>query len=144
MSKDVADKTIGALNGIPFESIVEIESPIRSGYTFLGWCDDANLTQNCSLNRTIRQGSVGDRIFYAKWNAICESDRWFHVGDEKICMYETRQTHPTVVVKMRNGKLYYMNVSTNTNLPIHKDSRKKMHIKIGNTTYNVYDNTALQ
>jgi hypothetical protein len=48
------------------------------------------------------------------------------------------------VVKMRNRKLYYMNVSTNTNLPIHKNSEKKMHIKIGNVTYNVYDNSVFQ
>jgi uncharacterized repeat protein (TIGR02543 family) len=96
---------------------INIPVPVKPGYAFLGWCDDADLSQNCSVSRTIRQGSVGNRIFYAKWNAVCESNKWFHIGDEKICMYETRQTHPTLVVKMRNGKLYYMNVSTNTNLP---------------------------
>ena len=36
---------------------------------FVGWCDDASLTQNCALTREIPSGSSGDITFYAKWVA---------------------------------------------------------------------------
>ena len=39
----------------------------RENYTFQGWCDDAELTQGCSKDRTIPTGSYGDKTFYAKW-----------------------------------------------------------------------------
>lgn len=45
---------------------VTLDSPIRKGYTFAGWYDDA-LFQNPVT--TIEKGSVGDKTLYAKWDA---------------------------------------------------------------------------
>ena len=42
-------------------------TPTFSGYTFVGWCDDAGLTENCTTTKTVAQGSHGDITVYAKW-----------------------------------------------------------------------------
>ena len=42
----------------------------RDHSIFVGWCDDAALTQNCAAPRTIPTGTTGDVHFYAKWE--CE------------------------------------------------------------------------
>ncbi|MFQ6760194.1 MAG: InlB B-repeat-containing protein [Alphaproteobacteria bacterium] len=41
--------------------------PTRTGYTFAGWCDDAELTSNCDVTRTISAGTTGAKTYYAKW-----------------------------------------------------------------------------
>ena len=46
---------------------VSINNPVRTGYTFAGWCDDAGLTVDCSTSKEIPAGSTGDKEFYAKW-----------------------------------------------------------------------------
>lgn len=47
---------------------ITLSTPSRVGYyRFDGWCDDEQLTQNCTDQKTISAGSTGDRAFYAKW-----------------------------------------------------------------------------
>ena len=41
----------------------------KTGYTFLGWCADAGLS-NCSSEQTISTTDIGDKTYYAKWNAM--------------------------------------------------------------------------
>ncbi len=48
---------------------ITLPTPTKTGYTFYGWCDDENLTQNCATERTIPSGSTGDKTFYAKFKA---------------------------------------------------------------------------
>ena len=43
---------------------------------FVGWCDDAALSQNCALSRTVPAGTTGNLDFYAKWK--CEEP--YHIG----------------------------------------------------------------
>ena len=50
------------------EGLVVDDKPTRSGYIFVGWCTDAKL-QNCALTQTISTTDMGDKIFYAKWEA---------------------------------------------------------------------------
>ena len=40
--------------------------PTKSGYTFAGWCTDAEL-QNCAMSQTISAYATSDKTFYAKW-----------------------------------------------------------------------------
>ena len=40
--------------------------PVKPSYEFVGWCDDAELTQNCSTSRSIGYMN-GDITLYAKW-----------------------------------------------------------------------------
>ncbi len=49
------------------DDTITIPAPIRSGHDFLGWCDNAELTENCLMTKTISYHSYGDKIFYAKW-----------------------------------------------------------------------------
>ena len=43
-------------------------APTKTGYTFAGWYDNANLTGNEVTQ--IAKGSTGDKTFYAKWTPI--------------------------------------------------------------------------
>ena len=54
---DESDKTIKLPVGIT-----------RSGYTFVGWFDNASCTGSSIAE--VPQGSTGDKVFYAKWNII--------------------------------------------------------------------------
>ncbi len=52
------------VDGLP----LEITGVLRREHSvFLGWCDDAGLTQNCGQPRTIPAGTTGTVHFYAKW-----------------------------------------------------------------------------
>ncbi|MDR0967268.1 MAG: InlB B-repeat-containing protein, partial [Rickettsiales bacterium] len=39
----------------------------RTGYSFVGWCDNAELTSNCAITKTIPVGSTNAKTYYAKW-----------------------------------------------------------------------------
>lgn len=44
-----------------------LNNPTLRGYNFVGWCDNDN---NCSLTKTIEQGTVGNLTFTARMEAI--------------------------------------------------------------------------
>ena len=46
---------------------ITLYNPSRDLYTFVGWCDDEELTVNCSTTKTIESGSYGNKDFWAKW-----------------------------------------------------------------------------
>nr|MCQ2575049.1 InlB B-repeat-containing protein [Alphaproteobacteria bacterium] len=46
-----------------------IAAPEKSGYTFAGWCTDAERIQNCSTTVNIGGGNTGNITLYAKWEA---------------------------------------------------------------------------
>lgn len=123
---------------------ITIPNPTKPGAIFVGWCDDADLTENCSTERTISWGSFGDKTLHAKWRSLCETNRWLHVGNEKVCLYDTQQTHPALAIRATNGTVYYANLSQDTDLPLRGGTTMKMHVKIGNKTYNVYDYSVSQ
>ena len=43
-------------------------TPTRTGYTFEGWCTDADLTENCAKTQTISTTDTGHKAYYAKWS----------------------------------------------------------------------------
>ena len=43
-------------------------TPTRTGYAFIGWCTDPDLT-SCNQTQTISTTDIGDKTFYAKWEA---------------------------------------------------------------------------
>ena len=49
------------------ESSITLPTPTKTGYTFAGWYDNANLTGNKVTQ--VAKGSTGDKTFYAKWTA---------------------------------------------------------------------------
>lgn len=48
---------------------ISLGAPTKAGYTFEGWCDNSALTTGCSTNKTIPQGSTGNKEYWAKWSA---------------------------------------------------------------------------
>lgn len=46
---------------------ITLYNPRKALYTFGGWCDDEELTVNCSTTKTIESGSYGHKDFWAKW-----------------------------------------------------------------------------
>lgn len=49
------------------ESNIKLYNPSRDLYAFVGWCDDENLTLNCTTEKIIPTGSFGAKNFWAKW-----------------------------------------------------------------------------
>ena len=44
---------------------LNLPTPVKTGYSFVGWFDNANFTG--SSISSVHQGSYGDKTFYAKW-----------------------------------------------------------------------------
>ena len=44
--------------------------PTKTNYMFKGWCDDAGLTENCSLYKTVDTSITHNQKFYAKWSDL--------------------------------------------------------------------------
>ncbi|MBR6010156.1 MAG: InlB B-repeat-containing protein [Alphaproteobacteria bacterium] len=49
---------------------INLPQPVRTGYDFAGWCDDADLTVNCKTEKVIQTGTTNDVYVYAKWTPI--------------------------------------------------------------------------
>ena len=120
---------------------IGLHNPTKDNYTFLGWCDDADLTLNCSEEKTIPAGSTGHKVFWAKWEPRCDSHKYLHIGDNAICLYETKPTSPALVVMSGDTK-YYAHMCTDCDKTMNGATGSKLHIKYNNKTYNVYDLTA--
>lgn len=59
---------VGAPTSYNYGTTVVIDGvPTKDNFLFVGWCDDMELTQNCTPTKTITATDVGDKIYYAKW-----------------------------------------------------------------------------
>lgn len=126
------------------DSDIVLPTPIRDGFKFIGWYESDDLSGN-AVDK-IPAGSLcdGGKTFYAKWEFKCDPEHWFHVGDDHICMYETKQTTPTIKVNV-NGNDRYLMLSDNPNLPMNQDANgRKMRVQYNGTPYNVHDKSVLQ
>ena len=115
---------------------------IHDSYKFAGWCtgynEETGEYSGCGA-KSVAADDTGDKVFYATWEFVCESGKWWHVGNEKICLYNNRpQDVPVVRIHTANG-ISYMLLQEQEDLPIHKDSSKKFHIMKGDKVYNAYD-----
>ena len=117
---------------------ITLPIPVREESGFIGWCDDSDLTENCSVTRIIPSGSTGNKKYYAKWEFVCESGKWLHINNDKVCLYSVQKTHPSLAISI-NGETYYGKLTPNLRTPIRKGSRKKMHLEMRTGRYNVYD-----
>lgn len=119
-----------------------LNDPDKAHHSFEGWY----LTSDFSGNRVDYIDSTvmsGPLTLYAKWDFECESDKWFHIGDNhKICLYDkNHRTHPAIAVDIgtNNDNPYYILLSDDKNKPAHAGSTLKMHIEYGGKTYNAHD-----
>ena len=70
----------------PVENVPTNNPSAKAHFEFVGWCDDANLTENCALTRNIPSGTSGNITFYAKWNASeCPAGQYLNNGQCSNC-----------------------------------------------------------
>ena len=62
--------------------------PQRSGYVFVGWCDNEELTNSCDTYKYIDIGKTGNRTFWAKWElqqTTCPAGQYAYFSGETGC-----------------------------------------------------------
>ncbi len=94
--------------------------------TFVAWCDDSNLTTNCTTTKSIAASATGNKTLYAKWQCdagygnhngsclpLCTAGiTKFHVGNGvSFNLYRDRITAPSFNV-MYNNTVCYVGVET--------------------------------
>lgn len=111
--------------------------PTRSSFTFISWCRDPELT-DCAMPYEISATESGDITLYAKWQFVCESDKWFHIGEDRMCLYSNKETDKTINFNI-DGEVYYLLMSIDPDLRINATSTKKLRMLQNGIIYNGYD-----
>ena len=83
----------------------------------------------------------GDKVS-CKHNApeefVCESGKYLHIGEDKMCLTKTKPyTRPLLVTKIGN-KQYYLRMSP-SEVPINNTSNKKFNVLHNGMVYRVFD-----
>ena len=116
-----------------------LPDPSKSNYTFLGWYDNDEF-EGEAITR-LPTGSTGHKTFWAKWEPVCTSGKYLHIGDTAICLYEEKPTSPALAIKI-DRTVYYGHMCKDCSKTMNGDTGAKLHIRYNNETYNVYDLTA--
>ena len=124
--------------------------PIRAGYDFAGWYDNAELTGDAIT--TIPTGSTGNKTYYAKWATSCPVNYFvpegfptmcfphrLHVGDNLVYLKSEKLTTPSLNVQIGND-MFYANMTTT---PTYMNAATEHYLKMSfdNTVYYVCDDT---
>ena len=112
-------------------------TPTKNSFAFISWCRDAELT-DCAMPYEITSTNSGDITLYAKWQFICETDKWFHIGEDRMCLYSNKETEKTINFDI-GGDVYYLLMSINPDLRINATSTKKLRMKQNGVIYNGHD-----
>ena len=115
--------------------VFELPTPEKDNYTFEGWYDNANFTGN--IVTEFDTDDKEPKNFYAKWSFDCPSNKWLHIGEEKMCLTTQAIGKPRIVVMIGDTQHYIP--LTKRNLPIHDGAHSKWRIRIGNQTFNAHD-----
>ena len=124
-------------------TLSNVQFPNREWYMFDGWY----LTWWETEWTWYVDNSTEEQTVYAKWDFVCESGKWYHIGEndkDKICLYADKKTSPAIAIANANEDTYYISLSSDSELKINKDSDIKMHVLIGDQTYNAYDESVNQ
>lgn len=119
----------------------DLLNPTRSGYTFAGWYEDAELSDKVE---SISDTEWGPITLYAKWNYDCDG-KWMHVGDgenDKMCLSRNRPEGTDAVLGiMVDNVPYFVGLSErgNNSKTISENSDTKLHVQVGATVYNAHD-----
>ena len=115
----------------------------HDSYKFAGWCtgynEETGEYSGCGAT-SVAADDTGDKVFYATWEFVCESGKWLHAGEDKICLYDKKEADlPAIRIETAKGTSYML-LKEDANLPINSRSQKKFHVqKDANTLYNAYD-----
>ena len=116
-------------------------TPTKNSFTFISWCRDAELT-DCAMPYEISATDSGDITLYAKWQFVCETGKWFHVGEDRMCLYRNKETEKTINFDI-GGDVYYLLMSINPDLRINATSTKKLRMQQNGVIYNGHDWSAM-
>ncbi|MBR6010035.1 MAG: InlB B-repeat-containing protein [Alphaproteobacteria bacterium] len=115
----------------------------HDSYKFAGWCtgynEETGEYSGCGAT-SVAADDTGDKVFYATWEFVCESGKWLHAGEDKICLYDKKEADlPAIRIETAKGTSYML-LKEDADLPINSRSQKKFHVqKDANTLYNAYD-----
>lgn len=110
---------------------VRLPKPQRKGYTFEGWYSNSKLTKKVSI---IKQGTTGDKRFYAKWSKISlsrvkitsvknSSSKAMTVKIKKASKADGYQLAYATKISMKNKKTVSFTGSTKTVKKLSKGKR---------------------
>jgi len=153
----VGDTEIAVTNLTPasYTTGTVVTYPIISlpGCEFRGWYDNENFEGNTVTGTPeTTAGEEGYAIdVYGKM--VCgvydecqdpEKAHWLRIGDnenDRVCLYEYQQTHPSIKINKRDGSggYYYLMLSEDPDMLMHNGSAKKMRVNYNDKTYNVCD-----
>ncbi len=111
--------------------------PTKNSFVFISWCRDAELT-DCAMPYEISAKDSGDVTLYAKWQFVCETGKWFHIGEDRMCLYRNKETEKTINFDI-GGDVYYLLMSINPDLRINATSTKKLRMQQNGVIYNGHD-----
>ncbi len=136
-NKDSVSCTVGADCDISNNNIIT-----RPDYEFVGWMTSATGTAP-EYTTTINKNTADDIVLYALWTPVCTEGKYLHIGNDRMCLYTTKRTNPSLAIKL-DDTIYYGNMSPvgESDKTMTGSSSQKLHIKYDNTIYNVYDLTA--
>ena len=122
--------------GHPDGYLLNLPNITKTSFVLDGWYRESGFSGNrVSINDVF----VGDITLYAKWNFVCESGKWLHVGgNDKLCLYSDKPGVPNLSVMIDNTT-YYVILTDDASLPIHEDSDLKWRLMIENRAYNAHD-----
>ena len=120
----------------------------KPGYTLAGYC--IGETDTCSAPiaavSNINLNTKSRVTITPKWNRSgsspvdpeCTSKAWLHVGNTKACLSTTRFEKPVLGIKTKKGT-YYLKASTDSALPMSKNTNRKLRIDNDGVIYNIHD-----
>lgn len=112
-------------------------TPTKNSFVFVAWCRDAELT-DCATPYEISKDSVGDITLYAKWQFVCETDKWLHIGEDRMCLYRNKETGQAINFDI-HGNIYYLLLSDEPGRTINMESNKKLRVLQEGVIYNGHD-----
>ena len=129
------------------DETISLPSLSKNGYAFDGWCiNDSSCTENQIVSgNIIGPWTSGNKTLYAQWTEnefICDTGKFLHIGNDKVCLSATQTTHPALGIG-RGDKTYYLRMTEKPagkkGLSINKESRKRLKALYNGVEYNIHD-----
>ena len=100
--------------------------------------DDRVSCKPCPNGGTSPAGSTSVDQCVEPAEFVCESGKYLHIGEDKMCLTKTKpHTRPLLVTKIGN-KQYYLRM-TPSEVPINNTSNKKFNVLHNGMVYRVFD-----
>ena len=124
-------------------------------YEFVGWAEGENRHEAVYLPDADSDGKIfikkapsneREVTLFAVWTPVCTDEKYLNVGRYKMCLYQTKRTNPSLVIKLGETP-YYANMSpvpSNPDEPgrmMTAGAPQRLHVKHDDKIYDVYDLT---